>query len=275
MERIPRIRAGDASIPAIGFGTWQLTGRVCGDRVRDALVAGYRHIDTAQMYANEHEVGRGLRESGVDRGEVFLTTKLWIDNLARDAVLSSTDESLTRLQTDYLDLLLIHWPSEDVPLAETLGAMRELQEAGRVRHLGVSNFPPSWLERALGETPLVCDQVECHPLLGQERLLASVRRHGLALVAYSPLAHGDAVDEKALAEIGERHGKSPAQVALRWLVQQEGVAAIPKASRPGHLRENLDVFDFELSPAEMERIAGLARGQRVVDPELAPDWEDA
>lgn len=274
MRGIPSVRAGEASIPALGFGTWQLTGRVCGDRVRDALAAGYRHIDTARMYENEHEVGRGLRESGVDRGEVFLTTKLWIDDLARDRVLSSTEESLARLGTDFLDLLLIHWPSEAVPLAETLGAMRGLQEDGRVRHLGVSNFPPSWLERALGEAPLVCDQVEYHPLLGQERLLGAVRRHGLALVAYSPLAHGAAVREKALAHIGERHGKSPAQVALRWLVQQEGVAAIPKAASPRHLRENLEIFDFALEPAEMERIGGLARGERVVDPEVAPDWEE-
>lgn len=268
------VRAGDARIPVLGFGTWQLTGRACGDRVRDALQAGYRHVDTAQMYENEAQVGRGLAEAGVPRREVFLTTKLWNDNLARDAVLSSTEASLERLGTDYADLLLIHWPSREVPLAETLGAMRELQDDGRVRHLGVSNFPPSWLERALAEAPLVCDQVEYHPLLAQPALRRKTREHDLALVAYSPLAHGRVLREPAVKDVAARLGVSPARVALRWLVEQEGVAAIPKASSRAHLEDDLAALELELPAEDRERLDTLAsRGERTLDPDFAPDWD--
>jgi len=267
------LEARGARIPALGFGTWQLTGGTCAKRVREALEIGYRHLDTAQMYENEEEVGRGMRDASVDREEVFLTTKLWLDNLTRRAVRESTEGSLRRLGTEYLDLLLIHWPSEEVPLEETLEAMSALREEGRIRHLGVSNFPPSWLARADEAAPVVCDQVEYHPLLSQERLLESVRERGLALVAYSPLAHGLVAKEKALTEIGREHDKSAAQVALRWLLQQDAVGVIPKAASRRHMEENLDVFDFELDAEEMRRIAALDRGERTIDPDIAPDWE--
>lgn len=270
------LHSGEARIPALAFGTWQITGRECARRVADALAAGYRHVDTAHMYENEEAVGRGLRDASVERSDVFLTTKLFLDELTAPAVAEGTEASLRRLDTDYLDLLLIHWPSDEVPLEETLGAMQAQQEQGRVRHLGVSNFPPSWFERARKLAPVVCDQVEYHPFLSQQRLLDVVRRHGAALMAYSPLAHGEAPGEDGtLAEIGARHGKSAAQVTLRWLLQQDAVGAIPKAASREHVRENFDVFDFELDAEEMERIDGLARGERTIDPEFAPDWEDA
>jgi len=264
---------GGARIPALGFGTWQITGERCRARVADALAVGYRHVDTARMYENEADVGRGLRDGGVDRADVFLTTKLWVDELSHERVLAAADESLQRLATDYVDLLLIHWPSEETPLEETLEAMMALRERGRVRHVGVSNFPPSWLERARRAAPIVCDQVEYHPFLSQRRLLETVRDHGMALVAYSPLAHGRATDDKTLGGIGADHGKSAAQVALRWLLQQERVAAIPKAASREHLEENFDVFDFELDADEVQTIAALDRGERLVDPDVAPPWE--
>jgi 2,5-diketo-D-gluconate reductase B len=265
--------AAEVEIPSIGYGTWQIHGQTCRGRVADALAAGYRHVDTAQMYENEEAVGRGLRDAALDREDVFLTTKLWMENLAREAVLSSTEQSLRRLATDYVDLLLIHWPNPDVPLEETLDAMTDLQERGRARSLGVSNFPPSWLERARRQAAVVCNQVEYHPFLSQERLLDAAARHGVALVAYSPLAHGRVPRDKTLAEIGAEHGKSAAQVALRWLLQQEPVGAVPKAASPEHLEANLDVFDFQLAEDEMSRIAALDRGERTIDPDFAPDWE--
>lgn len=266
---------GKAGIPALGLGTWQLTGEDCARTVREALALGYRHVDTAQAYENEAEVGRGLREAGVPRDEVFLASKLWFGNTTAEGVARSTGESLRRLGVEHLDLLLVHWPSdEDAPLEETLDAMAEEVEKGRVRHLGVSNFPPSWLGRALAHRPLACLQVEYHPLLAQERLLGMVRGHGMALVAYSPLARGRALEEEAVREIAKAHGCSPARVVLAWLLGQEAVGAIPKASSRAHLEENLAALELELDAEERERISGLARGERVIDPSFAPDWEE-
>jgi diketogulonate reductase-like aldo/keto reductase len=269
------VSARGARIPALGFGTWQLQGGDCAERVAEALDLGYRHVDTAQAYENHERVGEGLRASGVGREEIFLTTKLWFENLRHDEVLSSAERSLKELGTDYVDLLLVHWPNEAVDLEETLGAMLELRDRGRVRHVGVSNFPPSWLEEAAEDAPVVCDQVEYHPLLSQDRLLAAIRARDMALVAYSPLAHGRILDDPVLQEIARSHGRSAAQVALRWLVQQERVCAIPKASSREHVEENLRIFDFELGPEEMERLHALAerRHERVIDPEFAPEWE--
>lgn len=270
---VPSVVAGGARIPALGLGTWMLSGTACAERVEEALRMGYRHIDTAQMYGNEADVGRAMSRSGIDRGEIFLTTKLALENLRHAEVLASTRASLSRLQTDYVDLLLIHWPSEEVPLEETLGAMLELRDRGRVRHLGVSNFPPARLERALAHAPIVCNQVEYHPYLSQGVLLATLRGHGLALVAYSPLARGRVARERVLQQIGDAHGKTPAQVALRWLVQQPAVGVIPKAASSRHLNENLRIFDFTLSSPEIARIDALHRGERLVDPGWAPEWE--
>ena len=245
-------------VPALGFGTWELTGRTCREAVADALAIGYRHIDTAQGYDNEEEVGRAIAESDVDRTGIFVTTKIAPHNLDFQRVLRSTEESLRRLRTDYIDLLLIHWPNPEVPLEESLGAMMRLKDEGRIRHIGVSNFSIGLLTEALRLAPVVCNQVKYHPLLDQGEMLEFVRHHGLMLTAYSPLGRGHVRSEPVLQEIGRRHDREPAQVALRWLMQQERVAAIPKAADPDHRRSNLRIFDFELSPEEMERIASLS-----------------
>lgn len=275
---ISEVRTKDiqgTEVPAVGLGTWMLEGRECRDAVRDALEIGYRHLDTAQAYGNEQEVGRGLADSGVPREEVWLTTKLWLENLDFDRAVESARVSLGRLGTEYVDLLLVHWPpTGEVAISEPLRAMGRLQEDGLVRHIGVSNFTPSLLDEALDEAEIFCEQVEYHPFLSQEELLLTCREWDLLLTAYSPLARGAVLEDRTLREIAESHGKGPAQVALRWLLQQEQVAAIPKAASPEHRRANFEVFDFELSLDEMEAIHGLARGERIIDPEFAPRWEN-
>lgn len=260
-------------VPALGLGTWQMEGLTCRRAVEEALRLGYRHIDTAQLYGNEEEVGRALRGSGVPRGEIFLTTKVWMENLEFGDVLRTTDESLRRLAIDSVDLLLVHWPHPTIPLEETLSALQQLQEEGRALQIGVSNFPPSLLRQALEIVPTFCIQVEYHPYLSQQVLLEIARRHDLMLTAYSPLARGEVAKDPVLREIARRHGKTPAQVTLRWLMQQDHVAAIPKASSREHLRANLEIFDFVLSEEEMSRIFALDRGRRFIDPGTAPDWE--
>lgn len=249
------------TLPKIGLGTWRLTGEDCRQSVATALNLGYRHIDTAQVYGNERQIGDAIRASGVDRDELFLTTKLDGGNYSRDGVLRSTDESLAKLNTDYLDLLLIHWPVDRIPfgtppLTETIDAMNELVENGKVRHIGVSNFDIDRLDeaRTLSDAPIVTDQVQYHPFWDQTQLLEYCQIHDIILTAYSPFGHGGALDDAVLTEIGERHGKSSAQVALRWLVQQEMVCAIPKATSREHLEANLAVFDFELTDEEMTEI---------------------
>jgi 2,5-diketo-D-gluconate reductase B len=259
-------------IPKLGLGTWQITGRECEVAVRDALELGYRHIDTARAYGNEAQVGQGLHDSGLNRDEVFLTTKLWYTELSAVGVHDQIERSLRALKTEYVDLLLIHWPSREIPVAETLGAMLEAREAGRVRHLGVSNFPAALLREALEHAPLICDQVEYHPYLGQPELLALARERDLMLTAYSPLAQGAALRDPVLREIAEAHGRSAGQVVLRWLLDQPQVAAVPKASRHEHRAANLDIFGFELSDEERGALAGLERGRRTIDPGWSPDW---
>ena len=246
-------------VPSLGLGTWRLSGEECATAVERALSLGYRHVDTAQMYRNEGEVGRGIKASGVDREEVFLVTKVWPSDFSRDDVVRSTSESLKRLGTDYADLLLMHWPSESVPLGETLGAMRELQEQESVRHVGVSNFPARMVEEATGHVEIFCNQVEYHLYKAQDELLEQAREMDYMLTAYTPLARGAILEDRTLREIGAVYGKTSAQVALRWLIQQEKVAAIPKATSEEHLQGNLDVFDFELSHEEMKRVFGLRR----------------
>ena len=246
-------------VPSLGLGTWRLSGEECTRIVERALALGYRHIDTAQMYANEGEVGRGIRNSSVDREEIFLVTKVRTSSFSHDDVIRSTHESLKKLQTEYVDLLLMHWPNPSVPLDETLGAMRELQEEGSVKHVGVSNFPPSMVEEATEHATVFCNQVEYHPYRAQDELLGQAKEMDYLLTAYSPVAKGRVANDKTLQEIGEAHGKTPAQVALRWLIQHEKVAAIPKAANEDHLRSNFEVFDFELSNEEMERVFALRR----------------
>lgn len=245
-----------AQIPKLGVGTWQNTGRRCRQSVEDALELGYRHIDTAQAYENEAAVGAGIAAATVPRDEIFLTTKLWRSNLRAPAVKSSVHASLDQLSVDTLDLLLIHWPHPRVPLAETLGAMSDLKADGLVRHLGVSNFTARQLTDAIriADAPIVTNQVLYHPYKDQSRLLEVCRENDVALTAYSPLARGAVLDDPVLTRIGRLYEKSPAQVALRWLLQQPGVVTIPKASSREHLAENIAIFDFTLTDAEMAEI---------------------
>jgi len=224
--------------------------------VREALELGYRHVDTAEYYDNQAEVGDAIAQSAVDREAVFLTTKVWRTNLRHNEVLAAANESLDALGLEYVDLLLVHWPSRSVPIGETMEAMNHLQKEGKVRFVGVSNFSVSQVAGAMGAsaTPILTNQVEYHPFERRDDLLAFCIENDVMLTAYSPLAKGRVADDATLAEIGDRYGKTAAQVSLRWLLQQEMVAAIPKAASRDHLRENGDVFDFELTDAEMERI---------------------
>jgi len=266
---------GGARIPAIGLGTWELRGRSCARLVEQALKLGYRHIDTAQVYENEREVGEGLRASGVKRDDVFVTTKVWTTHFAPNDLERSTKESLARLRLSEVDLLLLHWPNPQVPLAETLGALARVRKLGMSRHIGVSNFTVALIEQAvrLCEEPLACDQVEYHPYLDQAKVLEACARHGMAVVAYSPVAKGRVKNDQALARIGHAHGKSAAQVCLGWLVQQN-VPAIPRTSKIERLSENIDIFDFELSDEEMRMVfqMGTAKG-RLTDYGFAPKWD--
>jgi 2,5-diketo-D-gluconate reductase B len=260
-------------IPRLGIGTWLVTGRDATEAVRDALEIGYRHVDTARAYENEAEVGQGIADSGVDRGDLWLTTKIWLADYEPAMLKRAAEDSLRKLRTDYLDLLLLHWPSADVPVEHSLQAMRELQEEGKIRHPGVSNFPAGMLSRALDVLPLFADQVEYHPFLAQDALLQLAEQHGFTLTAYSPLAHGKVVGHPELTAIGEQYGKSAGQVALRWLLDQPQVCAIPKASSHERRVENFDVFDLRLSDEDRARIDALPKDRREIDPGFAPDWD--
>jgi 2,5-diketo-D-gluconate reductase B len=246
-------------VPVLGLGTYRLTGEACVRAVGRALSMGYRQLDTAQMYGNEAEVGRGIEDSGIERGEIFLTTKVWPSDFAHDRVKEKARASLKKLRTEYVDLLLMHWPGDGVPLGETLGAMRELQQEGSLLHIGVSNFSPSLVEEAAEHAEIFCNQVQYHPYRRQDALVDQARDMDYLLTAYTPLSRGGVQKDATLREIGDAHGKTATQAALRWLVQQDKVCAIPKATSEEHLRENLDVFDFELSAEEMDRIYSLGR----------------
>ena len=263
-------------VPVLGLGTWTLRGRQCADAVRMALGVGYRHIDTARMYENESDVGRGVRDSGVSRNDIFITTKIWLADLGYADVLRCADDSLRNLGTDYVDLLLIHWPSKSIPLDETLRAFGEIKAAGKARLIGVSNFNTALMTEAVEQcgAEIACNQVEYHPFLPQDRVLSVARDHGMMLTAYMPLAKGRVAQEPTLIEIAERHGKSAAQVALHWLIQQGQVAAIPKSSSEAHCRENLDIFDFTLTNAEMTKISALTgANDRIGDYSIGPVWD--
>jgi 2,5-diketo-D-gluconate reductase B len=268
MSDIESLTVQGVEVPRLGLGTWRLTGDDCREAVETALDLGYRHIDTAQVYTNERQVGDALAASDVPREDVFLATKLGPESRAYDDVLRTTEESLARLGTDYLDLLLVHWPngrppgSPPNPLAaapdheETLRAMNELVDAGKVRNVGVSNFSVDELDtaRELSDAPVLTNQVQYHPFWDQQDLRSYCRVHDVLLTAYSPLGHGGVLDDPVLERIARRHAKTPAQVALRWLVQQEQVATIPKATSREHLAANMAIFDFELTEAEMAEI---------------------
>jgi 2,5-diketo-D-gluconate reductase B len=258
-EPAPSIEANGARIPLVGLGTWELRGRACARLVEQALRTGYRHIDTAQMYDNEREVGEGLRASGVRRSEVSITTKIWPSHFAPHDLERSTKECLVRLRLSEVDLLLLHWPNPQIPLSETMGALCKMKRAGLARHIGVSNFTVALLDEAnrLATEPLVCNQIEMHPFLDQSKVVAACKKYGMAVVAYSPIAKGSVRTEPVLVAVGRAHGKSPAQVCLRFLIQQ-GVPVIPRTTKVERLGENIDIFDFTLSAEEMKQIGSLA-----------------
>lgn len=267
-------KAKDMEVPILGLGTWQMEGEACKKAVESALELGYRHIDTAAIYGNEEEVEEAVNDAGVDRKEVFLTTKVWRTELRHDDLISSAKQSLERLKTDYVDLLLIHWPNQSVPLEESLGAMRELKDEGKVKHVGVSNFTPELLERALEIEPeIVCNQVEMHPFLQQREMLKFCVENDIILTAYSPLAHGKVIGNQTLEEIGEKYDKNAAQVALRWLIQQDKVVAIPKSSSEEHQGQNLEALDFHLDEEDLNKISRMDKNHRETDPPFAP-WKN-
>ncbi len=261
-------------IPAIGLGTWQLTEN-CAESVENALEIGYTHIDTAQAYGNESEVGQGIQNAEIDRDDIWLTTKVWRDNLNKKDLKQSVEESLEKLKTEYVDLLLIHWPFPEMDLETVLEEMDELVEEGKARNIGISNFTSEQIRKAqkLSDHDLLTDQIEYHPFLNQEEVIEECQNQNMMLTAYSPLARGEVIGNETLQKIGEKHGKSEVQVALRWLIQQKNVCAIPKATSLEHQKANLDIFDFELSREDIEEISSLARNDRKVDPGFGPEWD--
>jgi diketogulonate reductase-like aldo/keto reductase len=271
----PFLPAQGAAIPAIGFGTAAL--RDPAQAVTAALRVGYRHLDAARKYGTEEGVGEGMRRSGVPRSEIFLTTKVSHENLRAADFARSARQSLRALGVDYVDLLLIHWPNPKIPLAETIGALVEMKRQGLARHIGVANFPTALLAQAirLSDEPLVTNQFEYHPFLDQATLLAACRRHRMIVTAYCPLARGRMFADPVLADVARANGRTIAQVALRWLIQQGGIVPIPRSSNPARIAENFQVFDFSLSEAEMARIAALTRPNgRIANPiERVGAWD--
>jgi 2,5-diketo-D-gluconate reductase B len=260
-------------LPDIGIGTYENTEpEVCAESVATALNCGYRHVDTAEGYENERAVGEGIRRSDVDREDVFLATKISPDNLAHDDVIDHAETSRDRLGVTTLDLLYVHWPIRAYDPEETLAVFDDLYERGLIRNVGLSNFTPELLEEAIDtlDVPLFAHQVECHPLLQQDRLRELAREHDHHLVAYTPLAKGNVTEIAELVEIADAHGATPAQVALAWLLSKESVAAIPKSESPDHIEENIGALDLELTDADIERIDAIDREKRYVDFEEAP-----
>jgi diketogulonate reductase-like aldo/keto reductase len=273
----PMVKAKETSIPALGLGTWMLKDKECEEMVKAALQQGYLHIDTAQAYENEEQVGTGIKSSGFDRDKIFLTTKIAPDSFSPKSLKQSVQDSLKKLKTDYVNLLLLHWPNfENSTMEETLEALVEAKEEGHTLEIGVSNFPVKQLNKAqeLTGNTLITNQVEYHPFLDQERVLAAVRQHNMALTAYSPLARGKVMDNPVLVEIAHHHSANPAQIALSWLLSQNQVVAIPKTSTPEHAESNLKAAELVLSGEELERIDGLRSSDgRLIDPDFAPQWD--
>lgn len=271
------IEANGARIPALGLGTYTLKDETCVRLVAQGIEDGYRHIDTARMYGNEAEVGKGIAASGIDRGEIFLTTKVWWTDLSAEAFADSARAAVDAIGLGPVDLLLIHWPNRDVPLEETIEALNATLEQGLTRAIGVANFTAPMLDEAaaLSPAPLACNQVEYHPFLSQESILGACRRHGMAMIAYSPIGQGgELLAHPVIAGIAATRGRTPAQIVLRWELEQDIVGAIPRTSNPARLKENLDVFDFELTEEEHKAITALTtKRQRLVDPAFAPNWD--
>ena len=272
------VNANGANIPALGFGTFRMPEEDVHRILPQALKLGFRHVDTAQVYKNEAAVGDAIAKSGVSRGDIFLTTKVWVDQYKHDDFIRSVDESLTKLKTDYVDLLLLHWPKSDVPLAERIGALNELHKAGKVRNIGISNFNVALMDESvrLSDAPIANNQIEYHPYLDQTKVIEAARKHGISITAYYLMADGKVPKDEVLRDIGAKHGKTSAQVALRWAAQQPDVIALSKTATESRLPENFDIFDFDLSDEEMKAIFALAKTDgRIVNPgHLAPEWDD-
>jgi 2,5-diketo-D-gluconate reductase B len=272
------VNANGAHIPALGFGTFRIPGDEVLHILPKAIQLGFRHVDTAQIYGNEAEVGTAIKTSSVARDEIFLTTKVWVDKFAHKDFIASVDESLTKLKTDHVDLLLLHWPQSEVPLAERMGSLNEVRQAGKVKHIGISNFNIAMMEEAakLSDAPLATNQVEYHPYLDQSKLLDAARGLGMSLTAYYLMADGKVPKDEVLKDIAARHGKTAAQVVLRWAVSQDGVIALSKTATESRLKENYDIFDFTLSDEEMQAVHALARPDgRIVNPGhlRPPHWD--
>jgi diketogulonate reductase-like aldo/keto reductase len=273
------VNANGAHIPQLGFGTFRMPENDVLSILPKALQAGFTHIDTAQIYENEAAVGEAIQRSGMARENIFLTTKVWVANYAKDAFAASVEESLRKLKTDHVDLLLLHWPNDAMPLDVQIAELNAVRERGLTRHIGVSNFNTALMAEAvrLSAAPLATNQVEYHPFLDQTKVREAAETYGMALTAYFAMADGKVPAAPVLKEIGAAHGKSAAQVALRWLIQQPHVVALTKTVTEARLAENLAIFDFALTPDEMKRIHALARADgRIVSPDgLAPAWDVA
>jgi diketogulonate reductase-like aldo/keto reductase len=270
------VHAHGMAMPALGLGTYRANGAECVEAVRTAIAVGYRHIDTARMYDNEVEVGEGIRASGIRREELFVTTKVWWTDIAEGDLQRAAEASLKRLDLAYVDLLLIHWPNPAVPVSDSIKALCAMKARGLAKHIGMSNFTVALLAEAHRHAtePLASLQAEYHPTLDQSKLRAAAASYGMAWTSYCPIGKGAEFDLPTIQEISARHGKTPAQIILRWQIQQPGTAAIPKSANPGRIAENLAVFDFALSDAEMAQISALARpGSRIVSPAFAPAWD--
>ncbi len=258
-----RLQSG-YDMPVLGLGTWELTGDACVETVRKAVELGYRHIDTAELYENEAQIGKALK--GADREKLFITSKAASKHLAPKAIFEACEGSLQKLGTDYLDLYLAHWPNDEMPIEQTMEAMQQLVDRGRVRSVGLSNFDVSRVDAALSVSPVpICNlQIEYHPFTPREELPEFCRKHDIVITAYSPLARGRVFKDEILNEVAEKYGKSVAQTSLRWLVQK-GHIVIPKSSSEVHLRDNMDIFDWSLAQEDMERIDRIHHEQRLVD----------
>lgn len=272
------IDANGAKMPKIGLGTWTLEGLEASRCVANALDAGYRHIDTAAMYNNEQAVGDGIRASGVPRSDIFLTTKIWHTDIADGDLQNSITASLDRLGVDAVDLALIHWPSKAIPLTESIKALNAIRNAGMAHNIGVSNFTIAMIEEATAasEHPLACNQIEYHPLLNQDRVITACRQHGMAVASYCPLGRATIMEAPAIAQAAKKHDRTPAQIILRWHIQQDGVCAIPRSSNPERIRQNISVFDFALDDDDMAAISSMtSRNNRICDYDFSPQWDEA
>ncbi|WP_322515903.1 aldo/keto reductase [Rhodopseudomonas palustris] len=269
------IQTQGLNVPRLGLGTFKLQGKDCHAAVLSALSMGYRHIDTAEMYANEDFVGDALEDTEVPRDQIHLTTKVWWQNLAPEAIRKAFDQSLAKLKTDYVDFYLIHWPAPDMNLASALEALMRIKDAGGARAIGVCNFPLALLKQAIEEigAPIACNQVEYHVLLGQKTLLPYMQSKGVPLTAYAPLAQGRLAAMPELQQIADKHDATAAQIALAWLLEQDGVMAIPKARSEASQRSNLDALKIKLDQDDRALIAKLPKDQRFVKPAFSPEWD--